>query len=409
MTLIVLDNRPVYSMSYPKLLNRKKTAELLFYAALTIELVLMIVEKSEISFPYESYVFRVTFLLTLLCVLITEHDKKQWLVIGIALVFTGICYYLSGKNDLLRFSVFMLAAKDIDLKKAIRYSFYVSLSGFLLIALLSVCGIMGDIYLITDYGRQIADEKRYVFGFGHPNTLFSSVYALVLMWLFLYGSRAKAWQYTVLFVLSSIVSILTRTRTGIAVLALTLILAVVLRIFPKLKDVKALYILETIVSPVMCVLSAVVAAKCSQMVYLNESFLGHKVPAIFWRIDGVLNYRISSLYYGASGHGGILSSWRLFAHPGSDEYFDMGWVRLFYWYGIIPTMVIVVLLFMVINVCLKKRDIWTMLIFFSLSVYTLVEATFVSRYIGRNFFLLIMGVYLWHYLKKGEDLNAGKA
>ena len=268
---------------------------------------------------------------------------------------------------------------------------------------------MGDIYLITDYGRQIADEKRYVFGFGHPNTLFSSVYALVLMWLFLYGSRAKAWQYTVLFVLSSIVSILTRTRTGIAVLALTLILAVVLRIFPKLKDVKALYILETIVSPVMCVLSAVVAAKCSQMVYLNESFLGHKVPAIFWRIDGVLNYRISSLYYGASGHGGILSSWRLFAHPGSDEYFDMGWVRLFYWYGIIPTMVIVVLLFMVINVCLKKRDIWTMLIFFSLSVYTLVEATFVSRYIGRNFFLLIMGVYLWHYLKKGEDLNAGKA
>ena len=123
MTLIVLDNRPVYSMSYPKLLNRKKTAELLFYAALTIELVLMIVEKSEISFPYESYVFRVTFLLTLLCVLITEHDKKQWLVIGIALVFTGICYYLSGKNDLLRFSVFMLAAKDIDLKKAIRYSF----------------------------------------------------------------------------------------------------------------------------------------------------------------------------------------------------------------------------------------------------------------------------------------------
>ena len=72
-------------------------------------------------------------------------------------------------------------------------------------------------------------------------------------------------------------------------------------------------------------------------------------------------------------------------------------------------MVIVVLLFMVINVCLKKRDIWTMLIFFSLSVYTLVEATFVSRYIGRNFFLLIMGVYLWHYLKKGEDLNAGKA
>ena len=46
--------------------NRRRAADILFYVALTTELVLMLVEKSEISFTLESYVFRVTFLLTLL-------------------------------------------------------------------------------------------------------------------------------------------------------------------------------------------------------------------------------------------------------------------------------------------------------------------------------------------------------
>ena len=45
--------------------NRKRISNVLFYIALTIELVLMIVEKSEIPFGYESHVFRVTFVLTL--------------------------------------------------------------------------------------------------------------------------------------------------------------------------------------------------------------------------------------------------------------------------------------------------------------------------------------------------------
>ena len=44
-----------------------------------------------------------------------------------------------------------------------------------------------------------------------------------------------------------------------------------------------------------------------------------------------------------------------------------------------------------------------MVIIFALSVYTIVEATFVTRYIGRDFFLLIAGVYLGYYFKnKGE-------
>lgn len=52
--------------------NRKKTAEVLVYLAITLELFFMVLEKSEVSIPFISHVFRVTFLLTFAAVLLME-------------------------------------------------------------------------------------------------------------------------------------------------------------------------------------------------------------------------------------------------------------------------------------------------------------------------------------------------
>ena len=380
--------------------NRKKYAQILFYAALTIELFLMILEKSEISFSYESYVFRFTFLLTFIATLLIKRDKREWLIVAALIIFTGICYYLSGKNDLLRFVVFMMAARDIDLKKAVKYSFFVSVAGFLLIAVLSLIGVLGDIVLVADYGRGIADESRLVLGFGHPNTLLGCVYVLVLMWLWLYGESAGLIQYGIVILASAAFSLLTRSRTGILMLFMTLFLGVILRVAKNLKNYKLPYILSFLVTPVFCMISAVLAARYAEAAYTPQG--GYK-PEWFWRAEEVLNYRMSNLYYAVPDHGGIAGNWKLFAERGADGYFDMGWVRLFYWYGIIPTVLIAVAVALVIYVCYKKKDIWSVLIILSVSVYTIIEATFVSRYIGRAFYLLIAGVYLSSLFKGKID------
>jgi hypothetical protein len=380
--------------------NRKKIKDIFFYTALTLELLLMILEKSEISFGYESYVFRVTFLLTLVAMALVKRDKKEWLLVAILLGFTFVCYELSGKNDLLRVAVFLAAARDIDLKKAMKYSFFVSLSGFCLIALLSIMGILGEVVRVADYGRGIADETRLVLGFGHPNTLFGCVYVLVLMWLWIYGEKASLLMHGVAIAISFIFAAFTRSRTAIVVMAMTLVLGLVIRIFPKLKDVKALYVLEGIVTPLTCRGLAVWAAYLSDIIYVGHGLV-EPYWSIFWKVEEKINYRVSNLYYEVPEHGGILRNWHLFAGHNAEGYFDLGWNRLFYWYGIIPTAVIAVAIILLIYVCYKKRDMWTMLIILSLSVYTIIEATYVTRYIGRCFFLLIAGVYLG-YLFKGK-------
>ncbi|RKM59794.1 hypothetical protein D6855_08375 [Butyrivibrio sp. CB08] len=360
----------------------------------------MIVEKSEISFGYESHVFRVTFLLTLLSMVLVKRDKKEWFTIAAVIVFTFVCYEISGKNDLLRIAVFMMAARDIDLKKAMKYSFFVSLCGFSLIALLALFGLLGDIYLVTDYGRGIANESRMVLGFGHPNTLFGCVYVLVLMWLWLYGAKAPLYGHLVTILISSMFAYLTRSRTAIVVLVLTLILALLIRLFPKLKNAKILYYLTALATPILCTVLAFAAAHLADAVY-NTGTKEDPRWHWFWQFDEKMNGRISNLYYGVPEHGGILSNLRLIAGRDVDGYFDLGWNRLMYWYGILPTIFIAAVILCVIYVCYKKKDMWTLLIILSVSVYTIIEATFVTRYIGRCFYLLIAGVYLG-YLFKGK-------
>ena len=142
--------------------NRRKIANRLFYLALMIELVLMIVEKSELTFSYESYVFRITFVIVFLAVLITDHENKEWALIAAAWVFTFASYRLTGKNELLRYVTFIMAAKNINLGKTMRVMFWTSLVGFSAIALLSVTGIFGQVSAVADFGRENTQGQFYL-------------------------------------------------------------------------------------------------------------------------------------------------------------------------------------------------------------------------------------------------------
>lgn len=377
--------------------NRKRISEVLFYLALTVELLVMIVEKSDFPFYLESYVFRFTFFLTLLAVLVMKRDRREWLIVAAVFTFTFICYRISGKNDLLRVAAFLMAARDIDIRKAMKYAFFVSMAGFAVIALLSLTGILGEVVRVEDYGRGAVSERRFVFGFGHPNTLFGSMYALLLMWLWIYGRKRGILSYLLITFFTVCAAIITKSRTGLAVIVLTLLFSYVIRLIPKLGEFRIFYILESLFSPVFCLIFAVLAAGFAENAYTGG---GIPAPSFYWTIDDKLNQRLSNLYYGVDAHGGMLSNWKLFALPGSDGYFDMGWNRLFYWYGIIPTVIIGMVVLAVIYVCYKKKDIWTLLLIFSISLYTIVEATFVTRYLGRDFFLIIAGGYLGIFFRE---------
>lgn len=82
-------------------------------------------------------------------------------------------------------------------------------------------------------------------------------------------------------------------------------------------------------------------------------------------------------------------------------YFDLGWVRLFYWYGIIPGIIIVLLLVIWQIKMFQRKKYLVLSIIMSFAVYSIFEAHIISVYIGRNYLLFLFGTW-WYRL-----LNAG--
>ena len=120
---------------------------------------------------------------------------------------------------------------------------------------------------------------------------------------------------------------------------------------------------------------------------------------IYLFLDKLLTGRIHSLV-DTTYKEGTISTWSLFSSPHNTYYFDMGWVRLFYWYGIIPGIIVVACLFLLLGYFFKNDRLAEMILFSTYSVYTIVEAHIVSVYIGRNYLLFIAGMYLWNIWNK---------
>ena len=145
---------------YRRLREESRIPWLLFYVGLTIELLVVIIDKSNYTNPIEGYLFRITFLLFAAKLLLTKYDYRAWAVILLLEAVGLLSYRVTGANDMIRIVTFTAACKDIPLKQMLKYVFCVTLAGCVVIILLSVTGIYGEISLTQAYGRESAEETR---------------------------------------------------------------------------------------------------------------------------------------------------------------------------------------------------------------------------------------------------------
>ena len=125
----------------------------LFYIGLTLELLVVLLDKSSFQNIYESYFFRVTFLLFFGKMVLTRRGGREWAGILLLELLGFVSYRVTGENDVIRMVTFVAACKGIPLKQAMRYSFWVMLTGCAVIIMLAVTGIYGDMSLTQAYGR----------------------------------------------------------------------------------------------------------------------------------------------------------------------------------------------------------------------------------------------------------------
>lgn len=373
----------------------KKIGCVLFYLILLIELGIVLVDKSACINPIEGRLFQVTFLLCMAKIAMTKYSLKEWLVMAGFFVLGAISYFATGRNEIIRIVAFVAAAKDMNLRTVMKVTFYVTLAGVLVLMVLSLTGVLGWVYLDANY-RDTGIERRYCFGLGHPNAFHCMLWALITLGIYLYMTKLKWYHYLLLEALNIGFFLLTDSRTGVIAATCSIVLGAAFSIFPKLKEAKWLYCLGALGMLFCLVLSIAVA------------IFGCGIP-LFEKLNQLLTGRIFwSQYFGG------ISQWSLFSNPDNIQYFDMGIIRLFYWYGMIPGAVYSIVKAVQLFYAYKKRDAAAFLVITMFVLYTVFEAHAVSVYIARNYALMLLcggtfsGMFCLQSEKEGYFWQPGK-
>lgn len=377
--------------------NLNKSRSILFNIMLTIEIFIVFLDKSDYHFGYESYVFRVTFLISCIIILMgmREYDIREWIMSFVLLSIAIISYKSSGRNEMLRFLAFIMACKGLDLRNKLKIFFYENLIGFGLLIALSVSGIYGRIMEQHTDGSML-----YVFGFGNANAFHCMFMMILLLGLYIYSDSLKWYHYLILFFINAVVYSLTSCEAAFAISALGIIGMFLQGV--KIRDKSIIdcgfVYIAGIAAFAFSIAFSVWAAIVSKDAWWSQPIAN---------VDRILTGRIKNLYWNWNAHPGAIESWRLISGRDTEYYFDMGWCRLFYWYGIIPSLCVIVLILVLYIRCMKQRDGYLLVMLACISVYTIVEAHVVSVYIGRNYILLFLGACIYSLFdrKDGEKIR----
>ncbi|MCX4338444.1 MAG: hypothetical protein OSJ72_02250 [Lachnospiraceae bacterium] len=392
---------------YRRLRDESPLPRLIFYIGFTIELLMVIVDKSNFVNPIEGWLFRVTFLLFAAKLLLTKYELREWGLIFLLEGVAFVSYLVTGENELIRMVTFVAACKGIPLREALKYTFFVTLAGCLCIVALSVTGIYGDISLTQVYGHDAAEETiyigvegkeetRYTLGMGHPNALSCMAFMLTALCVYVWFEKLKWYGYLLLFLLNTGVFLLTKSKTAMLIVTAFLLGSCLMRLVRPFREKSFFYLCGLLVFS-LCIAFSVDAAVCAQRVreaqwnafyYLDPRDNAHIVA--LGKIDRHISGRIISLTE-TNRKDGMIHTWSAFScEENTKHYFDMGWVKVFYRYGVIPGCLYVAAHLYLLWKLWKRRDGCGLVLFVMFAVYTVVEAHLISVYLGRNYLLLML-------------------
>ncbi len=353
----------------------------LFYVGLSLELAVVVLDKSSWTNPYAGLMYRAAFVLfALRCLFCFRRAQRRENLVFLAIAALAVLdWRICGRNDLIRVVVFIRAAGTVDVRRAMKFSFFGTLAGCGVLMVLALTGVMGHLYQTYDYGHGV--ETRWDLGLGHPNSLHCMAAMLLLLALYLFEKDMKLHRYVLLAVGNVLLYGLTHSNTGFVIAMLAIVLSAGLHYSRRISGSDAVYRL-----------GEVLTAGCLGFSVLCGLYNPAEHPRIA-RLDGILTGRISSMWT-TTFHEGTLSTWKWFSARWNTCFFDLGWVRVIYWYGVIPAILIAAALFLMLEQVRKTRDRAGFVMLLCMTVYTVFEAHLVSSYIGRNYGLFLAALYL---------------
>ena len=351
----------------------QKYNELIFWIAVFLELAIYTLKKYDVVFEHQTWMLRGITVLLFCKILLTEYTKQEWALIAAMTVLGVIAYFVSGRgiDTLLRASVLILASKGISGKRVFLAVWTSVLIVFLGWGIQSFMGLR-PLYLVQQFGRG-ENELRFCFGYSHPNTFHYAAWMLVSVGIYLWHEKMKHYHYVLLLIFTMVITVLTHSRTGGFLMFATVILFWI--VSKTKKSYRMPYILSAGVVMLLLVGSAI------------PIIFGYK-DNIFRYINILLNNRLEMARAAVRFDRILYTS--LFSNPANEIQIDMGFVRIVYTFGIVPTILFVGCIFYLLFHAYKTKNLWNLVFLMMTVCYTALEAVQVNSGILYNFVILLM-------------------
>lgn len=363
-------------------INIAKIGQVCFWLGLLMELIIVIIDKSAYINPVEGQLFRITFLLFCIKVATTKYSGKEWIVMLCMGSVASISYFVNERDEVVRIVAFIAACKDIPVRRILKVTLWVTFVGIVTLFLLAVFHVFGDLTVTANFGRGPFPgivETRYCFGMGHPNAFQCMLFMVSTLYLYLYAEKMKLFHFAVVAIVNYVAFMYTDSNTGFLV-AMAVILGITLLKYCRfLREHKFVYLAGAVIIIAIVFFSAIGAHT-------------GRDTTLMYHVDQLLNGRFQ---YAHIFEAARLENWKLFADAANQEYFDQGFIRLFYWYGIIPALLYIAgNLYLIWQSC-QKRDYCLLVIVVAYALFSLMEAHLISVYLLRNYLLIWFGYY-WY-------------
>ena len=347
---------------------RHRIAETCFLLALFCEL-LVSVSGYAFGFYGEPKIILLGMVLFSAKILLTCNWKKDWVWFLICGSYGLLCYYFQSSALILRIALFCLAARDQDAEKGMKIFFWGTTAIMLYAGVLSALGRHNTLYLEQVFRNET--ERRWCFGFFHPNGFSFFVFRTMLLGLYLYGKKMPATVATFFFAVTGIFIFLAGSKMGIFLFVAVVLAFIIIRFWNDEKKVKLFYYAGN------TAITAELLLICSALWFM-ETVPGTQEGVGVW--DFFNRLTTGRLYFANKIWNEVSPG--LFGFRDFMEATEIGLVNMFYNQGIIFALGYIILVFVLQREMYRKKNMWGMLLILAFMGYSLSEA-FIP-YVNKN-------------------------
>lgn len=319
-----------------------------------------------------------------LMMLQNTYTTKEKLIFLILMIFGVLLYLNTGINTGIKAPVYVMAVKGIDCRYLAKGFLFTIIGSIGIIMIYALMFVPDSIYLYDVRNSRGFQGLRFCFGFTNPNLFQIILFAALTFTFLVYGRRMGFRSFLISLLVYYAITYLTDSQTGFLVGIFLIVGMIIIRksSWSGLSNVYFGIFLTGMLS--MLIISILAAADIEKGFWMNH-------------INDLISGRMNQLALYTNAQECALPyiwNWHLFSARENKNWYDLGYIQLFYYYGIIEGCCYLAFVYHAVRKAWMKKDSLGILLITGFCIYLFMEARYFTNYLTSDYLLMMSVIVL---------------